>query len=42
LKRLQDACSTMDPDERLAAAMLVLDMKEVFTPAWIRRGEAVK
>ena len=41
LKRLQDACSTMGPDERLAAAMLVLDMKEVFTPAWIRRGEAV-
>ncbi len=41
MKRLQAACQNMEPDERLAAAMLVLDVKEIFAPAWIRRGEVV-
>ena len=41
LGRLQAACQNMTDDERLAAAMTVLDMKEIFTPAWIRRGETV-
>lgn len=41
LKRLHAACQTMDPQERLEAAMLVLDVKEIFAPAWIRRGEAI-
>lgn len=41
LARLQTACKGMQPAERLAAAMQVLDLKEVFAPAWIRRGEVV-
>lgn len=41
LKRLQTACAGMSADERLAAAMLVLDAKEVFAPGWICRGAIV-
>jgi hypothetical protein len=41
LKRMQAAFGTMNEDERLAAAMTVLDVKEVFAPAWIRRGEVI-
>lgn len=41
LKRLQEACRTMTREERLAAAMLVLEVKEVFGNAWIKRGEAL-
>lgn len=42
LRRLQEACRTMSREERLAAAMLALDMKEVFGNAWIRRGEVIE
>lgn len=41
LSRLQAACRTMSSEERLAAAMQVLDFKEVFGSAWIKRGEVV-
>lgn len=41
LKRLQEACRTMTREERLAAAMLALEVKEVFGNAWIKRGEAL-
>lgn len=41
LARLQQACAAMNQEERLAAAMTVLDIKEIFSPAWIRRGEAI-
>jgi type II secretory pathway component PulJ len=41
LKRLQQACKNMNPQERLDAAMLVLDMKQLFPSAWISRGEEV-
>jgi DNA primase len=42
LKRLQEACRNMSPQERHAAAMLALEVKEVFGPAWIKRGEALQ
>lgn len=41
LLRLQQATSTMENDERLAAAMQVLDVKELFGGAYIRRGAVV-
>jgi len=41
LNRLQAACQTMSPEERLAAAMQVLDFKEIFGSAWIKRGEVI-
>ena len=41
LKRHQEACRTMTREERLAAAMLALELKEVFGNAWIKRGEVL-
>lgn len=41
LKRLKTACMRMNKEDRLAAAMLVLEVKEVFAPARIRRGEVI-
>jgi len=39
LFRLQAACAGMTPDESAAAAMQVVDMKEIFQGAYVRRGE---
>ncbi len=41
LQRLQQACQTMNADEKQDAAALILDVKEIFGPAWICRGEAI-
>lgn len=41
LERLQAACRTMTDAERAQAALLTVDIKEVFGGAYIRRGEAV-
>lgn len=41
LLRLQAACKGMSPEESAAAALLVVDAKEVFAGAYVRRGEVV-
>ena len=41
LKRLKTACMNMNKEDKLAAAMLVLEVKEIFAPARIRRGEVI-
>jgi hypothetical protein len=41
LHRLQAACVGLDQEASVAAALLVVDMKEVFSGAYVRRGEVM-